>query len=118
MGLDGFHDLDVSRLAFTTVCSCIPPVLPVRCRRGVITGVEEHGVLVSLSTSVRGLVPLAHLSSDAAVSTNYRELFRRGMGVRVVVRKVDEERKGLILSLKGDPVVLTRFVMISIRCSC
>lgn len=67
-----------------------------------MTEVAEHGVLVSLSTSVRGLVPLAHLSADAGVKKKFRELFKRGMGVRVLVRKVDEERRGLILSLVGE----------------
>eukprot|EP00903_Cladosiphon_okamuranus_P010099 g9564.t2 len=71
--------------------------------RGVITEVAEHGVLVSLSTSVRGLVPLKHLSADAGVKKKFSELFKRGMGVRVLVRKVDEERRGLILSLIGVP---------------
>lgn len=73
-----------------------------------MTEVAEHGVLVSLSTSVRGLVPLAHLSADAGVKKKFRELFKRGMGVRVLVRKVDEERRGLILSLVGEMHGLTR----------
>lgn len=77
-------------------------------RRGVVTEVAEHGVLVSLSTSVRGLVPLAHLSTDAGVAKKFRELFKRGMGVRVLVRKVDEERRGLILSLLGEILRLAR----------
>lgn len=59
-------------------------------------------MLVSLSTSVRGLVPLAHLSADAMATKKFLEHFLRGMGVRVLVRKVDEERRGLILSLKGE----------------
>ncbi len=69
-----------------------------------MTDVAEHGVLVSLSTSVRGLLPPEHMSKDdtAQVTKKFRSLFKRGMGVRVVVRKVDEERRGLILSLNGE----------------
>lgn len=68
---------------------------------GVITEVADHGVLVSLSTSVRGLVPMAHLSKDEGVRKEFRKLFRRGMGVRAVVRSVDGGRRRLILSLVG-----------------
>lgn len=57
---------------------------------------------MSLSTSVRGLVPVKHLSTNAGVNNKFRELFKRGMGVRALVRKVDEERRGLILSLVGE----------------
>lgn len=73
------------------------------CDRGVITDVTEHGVLVSLSTSVRGLVPLAHMSADEAVAKDHRAYFQRGMGVRAAVRSVDGKRRHLILSLRGDP---------------
>ncbi|CAM9211625.1 unnamed protein product, partial [Ectocarpus sp. 12 AP-2014] len=75
--------------------------------RGVITEVAEHGLLVSLSNSVRGLVPLANLSSarsDASVTAKkLGELFKRGMGLRVLVRRVEEQRRRLILSLVGVP---------------
>lgn len=57
---------------------------------------------MSLSTSVRGLVPLSHLSASEETTKNSLELFKRGMGIRVLVRKVDEERRGLILSLVGE----------------
>jgi len=70
--------------------------------RGVVTEVAEHGVLVSLSTSVRGLLPPAHIGQDAQATKKFRSLFKRGMGVRVLVRKVDEDRRGLILSLTGE----------------
>lgn len=69
--------------------------------RGVITEIADHGVLVSLSTSVRGLVPMAHLSDNEGVRKEFRKFFRRGMGVRVVVRSVDGDRRRLIFSLVG-----------------
>lgn len=59
-------------------------------------------MLASLSSSVRGLVPCAHLSKTAGVAENFRALFKRGMGLRVLVRKVDEERRSLILTCVGE----------------
>lgn len=66
----------------------------------------KHGVLVSLSASVRGLVPPANISSDKRVTNNFLALFRRGMGVRAVVRSVEGEKKRLILSLIGESKLL------------
>lgn len=61
----------------------------------------KHGVLVSLSASVRGLVPVANISADKRVTKNFTALFRRGMGVRTVVCSVDGDKKRLILKLAG-----------------
>lgn len=89
--------------------------------RGVITEVADHGVLVSLSTSVRGLVPVTNLSEDEGVTKKFREHFKRGMGARVVVRKVDEERRGLILSVVGESsvccvsLILPHFIVVRPR---
>lgn len=66
-----------------------------------MTEVAKHGVLVSLSASVRGLVPLPNISADRRVAKNFAALFKRGMGVRAVVCSVDGERKRLILKLAG-----------------
>lgn len=66
-----------------------------------MTEVAKHGVLVSLSASVRGLVPLANISADKRVANSFTALFKRGMGVRAVVCSVDGERKRLILKLAG-----------------
>lgn len=63
---------------------------------------SKHGVLVSLSSSVRGLVPLALLSKDRSIKSKFSGLFARGMGVRAVVKSVDGDRRRLILSLIGE----------------
>lgn len=70
--------------------------------RGVIIEVAESGVMVSLSTCVRGLLPWASVSTDSGGKLLSRALFKKGMGVRVLVRSVDGKRHRLILTLVGE----------------
>ena len=62
----------------------------------------DSEVLVALSTSVLGRIPVAHLSEDATVTETFRSLFKKGMGLRGVVHSVVEASHRLILSLRGE----------------
>lgn len=57
--------------------------------------------MVSLSMSVRGLLPWASMSDESGKDTASRSLFKKGMGMRVLVRNVDKEQHRLIFTLKG-----------------
>ncbi|CAM9675989.1 unnamed protein product [Sphacelaria rigidula] len=61
----------------------------------------DSGVMVSLSMSVRGLLPWASMSDESGKDTASRSLFKKGMGMRVLVRNVDKEQHRLIFTLKG-----------------
>lgn len=103
--------VEVGLLLCHVSCFC-----PSASLSGVITEVADHGVLVSLSTSVRGLVPMAHLSKDDGVRQEFRKFFRRGMGVRAVVRSVDGGRRRLILSLAGKLLLyISCYILLGLR---
>lgn len=80
----------------------------------------DKGVIVSLSMSVRGLLPWASMSDGAGKDIASRSLFKKGMGMRVLVRSVDKEQHRLIFTLKGDEEVVKdlRFVWFSLAVTC
>lgn len=78
--------------------------------RGVISEINKNGLMVSLSTSVRGLLPWAGVRKGVGeevkgkAESKSRVLFKKGMGLRVLVRSVETELHRLIFTLKGTCV--------------
>ncbi|RIJ34417.1 Tex family protein [Pontibacter oryzae] len=68
---------------------------------GIITNITAFGAFVDIGVHQDGLVHVSHLS-DRFVS-NPHEVVKVGQKVEVTVLEVDEARKRISLSMKGDP---------------
>ncbi|MEW5309980.1 MAG: hypothetical protein WDW38_001818 [Sanguina aurantia] len=66
---------------------------------GVISSVETYGLLVSLSGSVRGVVPTAHMSDLGMASA--KKKFKVGMPVSARVLQLVVDEKRLLLTMKA-----------------
>ncbi|GHA79053.1 Tex family protein [Pontibacter akesuensis] len=68
---------------------------------GIVTNITAFGAFVDIGVHQDGLVHVSHLS-DRFVS-NPNEVVKVGQKVEVTVLEVDESRKRISLSVKGDP---------------
>lgn len=68
---------------------------------GIVTNITAFGAFVDIGVHQDGLVHVSHLS-DRFVS-NAHDVVKVGQKVEVTVLEVDEARKRISLSMKGDP---------------
>ena len=68
---------------------------------GIVTNITAFGAFVDIGVHQDGLVHVSHLS-DRFVS-NPHDVVKVGQKVEVTVLEVDENRKRISLSMKGDP---------------
>lgn len=70
--------------------------------------------MVSLSTSVRGLLPWASVLGEKEAESRLN--FEKGMGIRVLVRNVEPQQQRLILTLKGEYLeYISRLICMLVR---